>query len=1349
MIMDYRTLRAALRAFTPQRAAFRALLFAVVALVGLTASAQTALRRGALYHITLSADGRTVALDAGNRARLVKADAADRTTYWQAEELSGSVRLVNPYLGVALRAADGRVEAGEVNGSDEAQLWQLRRVGEGVVLIPTNAPNKVVTVAADGALVPGTGGTGQAGRDRLFSLKEAALPGFTEAQTFRLHVGDKGDAVLGNGNSGENNAHIRAEQPDTANRGQYWTITMLPTPGRYAVKNAYYDQNFDDGGDNAQINYVLQWPAERGVWNNAQFGLEKVAGRADTYFLRSAGKKGGATMYALRDGELRLVPYDAGDATAWIRPEETRKPVFQQNDWENEAVFAINKERGVATYFPYGSEAELTADTARYDKPWVLPQRNAHFKLLNGTWRFRFVPEPSARPLDFQAEGYDESAWDTIPVPSNWEMLGYDRPIYCNVEYPHANTPPYINARPGYNDGGKNYGIDPVGSYVTYFDAPADYENRRTYLHFDGIYSAAYVWLNGRQVGYSQGSNNVAEFDVTDFLRPGRNRLCVQVFRWSDGSYLECQDMFRMSGIFRDVYLYDVPRAAVRDHYITSRLSDGYRDAELDVKLRFAKDEGARGVKQVRVSVYDPQGRKLREKAVTCPLLPGGETEANVSMTFQGVQLWSAETPALYTIRVVQTDSAGREELAFATKYGFREVRTEGTRVLVNGRKVFFKGVNRHDTSPLHGRAVTLNEMRRDVLLMKQNNVNTLRTSHYPNSPRLYALADYYGLYVMDEADLEDHANQGISNRASWIPAFVDRIERMVLRDRNHPSVIFWSLGNEAGNGSNFEYCYKAARALDPRPIHYEGTRADKPYGGSRFSDLYSKMYPGMAWMNANTSGLDKPMFICEYAHAMGNAIGNLTEYWDVIEHSDATIGGAIWDWVDQSIYEPHELKKGIYRLRTGYDFPGPHQGNFCCNGILTGTREESPKLKEVKAAFQYVKFPALSVEAEKGRATLTVANGYGFLPLNKFSLRLDVVKEGRTISTKTVPLPAVLPGDTARMELPLPKAKLRKAAAAGEEVFLQLHALCNDAPDWAAKGHEVAHKEFRLTERGPLPALHAAQAPEELPEADGVARYRNGKAEIGIDRATGGVVSLRLGGREMIGRAGSFLFSNHRWIENDRFGNTSDGLTGTAQLGVETTAGGDEAIVVTRDGSLAAQRVAYVLRPEGIVDVDVTVTPKTENLRRAGLVVYLDSTLQQLDYYALGPWENYVDRKDGVLMGRYSSDVEAQKVDYMKPQSTGGHEQLRELTLTDAAGHGLKVETEGEVSFSALNYTDRQLMDAQHQWELQPCGAVVLHLDANVRGVGNASCGADVDTLPQYRVPATPRHFKLRLSAR
>ena len=726
--------------------------------------------------------------------------------------------------------------------------------------------------------------------------------------------------------------------------------------------------------------------------------------------------------------------------------------------WEDETRFAENKEDGHATYLPYPNEQAMVDDRAFYDTPWVA-NRSESFRSLNGDWRFHFVPEPSQRPTDFYKEDYDVSGWATIPVPSNWEMQGYDRPIYANVEYPHANIPPFIDARRGFNDGGKNYGINPVGSYVRTFEVPENWTGKRTFIHFGGIYSAAFVYLNGKYVGYTQGANNVAEFDITSYLKRGENRLAVQVFRWSDGSYLECQDMFRMSGIFRDVYLYNTPLVSVRDHYITASLDKqaAYRNGTMKVRLALDNRDRLKGTKEVMVRLFTPEGKLLTEAAKNIRYTDTQTlSTAEFEFPLNNLTLWTAETPELYTVHVVQR-TAGKDEMAFSTKFGFRDIEIRGSLVYINGQRVFFKGVNRHDSHPLYGRAVTTESMLQDVLLMKQNNINTIRTSHYPNDAKMYAMFDYFGLYTMDEADLEDHANQSISDMPSWIPAFVDRIDRMILRDRNHPSVIFWSLGNEAGGGSNFQACYDAAKKLDSRPVHYEGTRDEKAYGGNRFSDLYSKMYPGMKWMDEHVNSFDKPMFICEYAHAMGNAIGNLKEYWESIESSTSTIGGAIWDWVDQAIYEPNEIKKGIYRLHTGYDFPGPHQGNFCSNGIIPATREESPKLKEVKAVYQYVHFGNCDINPKGKEVTVHLCNTYDFLSLDHFYLRWNAVVDGVELPADSINLSAVAPDDSLAINLKLNGITVKQAAKKGQELMLNVAVCLKEAAMGSCRTSVVA----------------------------------------------------------------------------------------------------------------------------------------------------------------------------------------------------------------------------------------------------------------------------------------------------
>lgn len=1147
-----------------------------------------------------------------------------------------------------------------------------------------------------------------------------------------------------------NSPKIQLTSKNESNKSQLWSIADLS--GSFRLINPYENQAVQ-----AAASRFVQ-VAETNGSDEMQLWLIKPVGDYVQFIPSNQAKWVAATQ---KDGTIALVDAaKAGEsketlfsitASSVAAPEGDNSALREKVYWEDETRFEENKEKGHATYTPYFSEAEMLADKEFYATPWVYTQSKATM-LLNGYWYFDFVPEPSKRPTDFYKEDFDVSSWATIPVPSNWEMQGYDRPIYCNVEYPHSNTPPYIDARKGFNDGGKNYGINPVGSYVRYFDLPEGWSKQRTFIQFGGIYSAAFVYLNGQYVGYTQGANNVAEFDLTKYLREGRNKLAVQVFRWSDGSYLECQDMFRMSGIFRDVYLYNTPKVSVRDHYITSRLNarDQYKSGTMQVELTLDNRDKLKGSKELVIKLTDPEGRLVAEKKQKATFSAGkAETKLKVQFNVKNLQAWTAETPNLYTVSVIQREN-GKDEMAFSTKYGFRDVTLRGTIVYINGQRVFFKGVNRHDSHPLYGRAVTTESMLEDVLLMKRNNINTIRTSHYPNAAKMYAMFDYYGLYTMDEADLEDHANQSISDMPSWIPAFVDRIDRMVLRDRNHPSVIFWSLGNECGGGNNFQACYDAAKRLDPRPVHHESTRDGKEYGGNRFSDLYSKMYPGMDWMEQYTSSLDKPMFICEYAHAMGNAIGNLREYWNSIESSSATIGGAIWDWVDQAIYEPTDIKNGTYegRLHTGYDFPGPHQGNFCSNGIIPATRHESPKLKEVKAVYQYIKFQLEGTDADKNTATVKLQNTYDFISTEGFELVWEVVKNGNIAGTSQMRLDAIAPEADQLVTLDLKGVQLKDAAAAGEEVMLNLYVKDMQERTWAAAGHLIAQQQFELSKRGNLPELrvNSRVGKLEIAKDEKSLTVKNSFIEGTFCLATGQMTALKVNGMDVIYGKEGFIYDNHRWIENDGFKQTENGLNATGTCEATETADGKVIVKTTRDGSLCGTEINYTFLPNGVMDMDVKFLPKTANLRRTGLVCSVNAGLDNVDYYAYGPWENYIDRKDGCMVGRYHTTVKNMVERYVKPQSMGNREGLRELKLTNKQGEGIRIETEGNVSFSTLRYTDADLMNAKHMWELQERPCIILHLDAQIRGLGNASCGPE--TLQTYKIPLMPVSFKLRISA-
>ncbi len=1009
---------------------------------------------------------------------------------------------------------------------------------------------------------------------------------------------------------------------------------------------------------------------------------------------------------------------------------------YAQGDyWENEAIFEENKEPGHATYVPYPSTEAMKNDIEYFNTPWVIPQSDFH-QSLNGIWKFQLVEEPSYRSTVFFESDFDCSSWDDIEVPSNWEMKGYDKPIYCNVEYPHANYPPKIQRRSGYS----GYGVNPVGSYIREFEIPESWGDKQIFVNFGGIYSAAYVWVNGEYVGYTQGANNDHEFDITTYAHTGTNKIAVQVFRWCDGSYLECQDMFRMSGIYRDVTLFATPKTFVRDHYITSDLnsSSNYTSGSMNVALTINNRSTQASTVTASVELLDPNGNSVYKSSdqTVSALAANSETTINFTANLSGLSLWSAEVPTLYTVLVSLKDASGNEIEAFSTKYGFRHIEQVGSFVYINGKKIFFKGANRHDTHPLHGRAVTTESMLQDVKMFKQNNLNTIRTAHYPNAAKMYAMYDYFGLYTMDEADIECHANTTISSYSSWAPAFVDRAERMVLRDRNHPSVIFWSLGNESGGGSNFRNTYDAVRALDPRMIHYEGQ------GNWNYTDMTSIMYPTLTDLESqdqNSSYSDRPHFVCEFAHAMGNAIGNLQEYMDLMENSKRTIGGCIWDWVDQAIYHPDEIKAGTYegRLYTGYDFPGPHQGNFCSNGIITALREPSAKLQEVKHVYQYIKLSKF----DSSTKTVEITNTYDFLNLNVFDVAWQVLCDGVVVETGTISDFVLASDETKTLTIPY-----QTETNSSSEYLLNVIFQLKEATPWCEAGHALAQEQFSITDAVALPAIStdSLESTMTVAQSSGIISLSNDEFAYSFDEETGILQSLSFGEKEFIHNQDGLKFDNHRYIENDLNVGTYCYVTCSdiSYTVIEGTTAQAKKVQVTANYTaqgFSDYTIIYTIYSNGVMDIETTFTPVASDIRRLGLSMSLTPGLENVEYYARGPKANYVDRKEGAYLGIYNTTVSGMHELYTKPQSMGNREDARYIKFSDENGNELLIQTEGRVNFSALHYTDADLKSSQHDWELDLVerDETILHLDYMQRGLGNYSC-SQVDALPKYQVPSS-----------
>jgi len=970
--------------------------------------------------------------------------------------------------------------------------------------------------------------------------------------------------------------------------------------------------------------------------------------------------------------------------------------------WVNApATYEMYKEAAHATFIPYSSEADMKADV-NWEKAWITPEK-ADYMSLNGTWKFQYVANKTSESTTFMNPSTSVSSWDNIKVPLSWEMAGYDRPAYTNVGYPFsANSSTWATQA---NRSG--FGTCPVGSYRRAFTLPTGWENKRTFLHFDGAYSAIAIWVNGSFVGYSQGSNTDAEFDVTDFVTTGENVLAVRCYRWCDGSYLEGQDMWHLSGIHRDVYLVATPKVFVSDHYITSSLGTDATSGSMSVALTVDNRDKVASTKAITVTLLDANGNTVKT-ANTSVSTTTSATSASATVTLSGLSgltPWTAENPYLYTVVVNQGD-----EMVFSTKYGFRNITKSSNQILINGQRVFFKGVNSQDTHPLYGRAIDTETMLKDVTMMKQANVNTIRTSHYPRQPKMYAMFDYYGLYCMDEADVECHGMQGLSSNNSFTNQFSDRTTRMVKRDRNHPSIIFWSLGNESGSGSNFSTTYNLCKSLDSRYVHYEGASS-----GASYSDLGTNMYPTVSSVSSASSGLNsKPYFICEYAHAMGQGVGNLQEYWNVIESSTGIIGGCIWDWVDQSIIEPNTAKNyisagynktskkamkttnGFNYYISGYDtantFADDYEGNFVNNGIITAGREWSAKLTEVKKVYQNATF-SLSGK------TLTIKNKNSFVNIaDKYYVHYQVLKNGYVVEDGQVAAPSVAAGSTGTVTVPY-----TTTVGTDAEYLLNVSLALKEATIWAPLGYDIACDQIALNSR---PAL-ASKSGSTFTSGTKTATV-NGKT-LSVTVSSGKLTSYKYDGVEYI--ASAPVYNGYRKIDNDR----SNSYSG--------------------DGSAS---YTYTWYSDGTLDVKVSLTNNSgSDAGRVGIYMQFASGFDNVEYVAKGPWSNYVDRQTGSFVGRYATTVDKMIDENPHPQTFGDHQGLRELIL-DNGTKGLKIETSGSVAFSLSHYDQTKFMNSSasytsdmaanknHWYDLTRQSNIYAHFDAAQRGLGNASCGGD-----------------------
>lgn len=1053
-------------------------------------------------------------------------------------------------------------------------------------------------------------------------------------------------------------------------------------------------------------------------------------------------------------------------------PKVSAEAPFDESWVENEKVFEHWKQKAHATFIPYSSTAMMQKDDC-YKYPWLEP-KHADVLSLNGDWKFHYTADRSkGRPGkdDFYADNADVSGWDNIRVPLNWEMAGYDVPVYNNVGYPFHNNPPFIKA---FDD---NFDKNPVGSYRRNFTLPENWKDgRRVFIHFDGACSAIVVWVNGQYAGYSQGANTDAEFDVTNYVRKGENNVSVRVYRWSDGSYLEGQDMWHLAGIHRDVYLVSTPRTFVFDHYITSSLdaASKYTEGSLDVALTVNNALCDKVTKNLEVELLDANNKLVARQNVQAVMTAKDSHKTfNVKMEgLKGLTPWSSENPYLYTV-VVRQKQGDKEEMVFSTKYGFRSVEQRGNLIYVNGERVFFKGVNTQDIHPLLGHAIDTETMLKDVMLMKQANVNTVRTSHYPRQPRMYAMFDYYGLYCMDEADVECHNNQSLSDTPSWENAYVDRTERMVLRDRNHPSVVFWSLGNESGGGQNFQATYDCVKRLLPGRdnfVHYEGYNH-----GEKYSDFGSDMYPKVEKVIKQSSGLHgKPYFICEYAHAMGQAVGNLQEYWDVIEKSTGIVGGCIWDWVDQGIYDTRRIKEnkplidsktGLHYYTSGYDYTRMNrgdngfQGDFMSNGIITPGREWTAKLEEVKYVYRDADFVGFK------NHKLTLKNKSAFTDLaDAYTLTYRILADGKEVEKGAAAVPSCKPGATCEVDIPY-----TTAVSADKEYVVELSLNLKNNASWAKKGYSMVATQFKLgadaaTASVPVADPTFVEQPHGTLPVIGKLKGKlkiEGRKVVGKNFAisfaeNGTIADWTFNGKQIVMPEAGPDFNGFRRIANDNISlgatggvaeneNKEEGaIFGQKYLVKAPTKQGKNVVVETTVGNgKDTHAIVYTIYPNGVVDMKVTFENSSVDTRRVGITMQFAPGMENVEYYAKGPWSNYIDRQRSSMLGRYSTTVDGMFEEQSAPQTMGDRQGLRNLKLS-GNGTSLDITVEGMLAFSLSHVDDQQFnydvfYGGKHPYDLTRSPQVFAHFDSWQRGIGNHSCGGD-SCLPQYQVP-TGKH--------
>lgn len=995
----------------------------------------------------------------------------------------------------------------------------------------------------------------------------------------------------------------------------------------------------------------------------------------------------------------------------------------QNNDWENHQKFEQNKERPHATFMLFKNAADVIADDYA---------RSPNHLSLNGTWKFTYVDKHASRIKDFYRADLNTSKWSNIKVPSNWEIEGFGIPIYTNIKYPHPNNPPFI---------GEN---NPVGTYRKDFYVPNTFTGKEVMLHFGSITGAAFVYVNGKYVGLSKASKTAAEFNITKFLQPGKNLLAVQVFRWHDGSYMEDQDFWRISGIERDVFLFAMPKITVWDFFIKGDLDNQYKDGlfSTDVTLRQFKNSAIKNG-TVTLNLLDKKGKSVFTQQKNISLTNDSLQTINFSATIPNPEKWAAETPNLYDCIISFKPATGETQFTGA-KIGFRKVEIKNAVLMVNGVPLRVTGVNRHEHDPVRGHVPTKELMMKDIALMKQNNINADRTAHYPNDPLWYKLCDKYGLYLVDEANIETHGlgaeKQGHMDKTrnicylpEWAPSIFDRHVRMVERDKNHPSVILWSLGNESGNGPVMHDAYKWIKERDnTRYVQFES--ANKDWN----TDIYCPMYPTIKEMQdyAADPNPKVPFIMCEYAHAMGNSTGNFREYFDIMGRSPHMQGGFIWDWVDQGFKTKDAGGNMFYAY--GGDLGSYHlynDENFCANGLLAADRTPHPGLHEVKKVYQHINFE----EKDLSKGIITVRNDYGFTNLDNYNFKWQVYKNGEKIKDGAFNI-NLEPGQSKDVNIALPSITTNST----DEFYLNVSAITKTATEIVPLNHEIANEQFKLG-GDYFTASKNIKGNLKINKSDDKLTFTSGDVSGEIDLKNGNISNYK-NGKGMSSANTPEPFFWRAPTDND-FGNqmpTKLGIWRNAHVNkkLKNISVGEQnadGVKVIADYELTGIAVPYTVEYKILNDGAIQITPSMDitnrnlpELPRFGMRMILPKNFDNITYFGRGPWENYSDRNESSFIGLYKDNSKNMFTsNYIRPQENGYRTDVRWLTVTNEKGNGYRIEGLQPICFSAIEYSTEALdpgltKKQQHPTDLRPSENIYLQIDLNQRGVaGDQSWGA------------------------